>query len=398
MYEASAKENVKCPECGSEKLYRDGLGYRGDGSTVQRWLCRNCGLRFRENPKRKGGRQILNLNSDIFSKRQVCVSLARGAKNLASTAQNGNPAVETTQREIDVKEKIFEFAWWMQKQGYAAETIRLNTGALRTLTAKGANLFNPETVKEVLAKEQGWGPNRRRNIINAYTLFLKYNGLKWEKPKCQVTRKIPFIPLESEIDELIAGCPQTVATFLQLLKETAMRAGEAKRLKWTDIDFQRRIIILNTPEKGSLPRIFNNLSGKLLGMLNALPRKSQYVFGDCTLNSLKAIFYRARRRLAFKLQNPRLLNITFHTLRHWRATMEYHYTKDILHVKEFLGHKEIDNTLIYIQLDKNLFNNLPNDQFIIKAVHNVEEAVKLGEIGFEPFDVVNGVRLYRKRK
>jgi hypothetical protein len=22
----------------------------------------------------------------------------------------------------------------------------------------------------------------------------------------------------------------------------------------------------------------------------------------------------------------------FHTLRHWKATMEYHYTKDILHV------------------------------------------------------------------
>ena len=127
-------------------------------------------------------------------------------------------------------------------------------------------------------------------------------------------------------------------------------------------------------------------------------RHKYNVFGDCTLNSLKATFYRARKRLAHKLQNPRLMKITFHTLRHWRATMEYHCTKDILHVKEFLGHKEIDNTLIYIQLDKNLFNNLPNDQFIIKAVHSVEEAIKLGEIGFEPFDVVNGVRLYRKRK
>jgi len=78
--------------------------------------------------------------------------------------------------------------------------------------------------------------------------------------------------------------------------------------------------------------------------------------------------------------------------------MEYHYTKDIIHVKNFLGHKEIDNTLIYIQLDQNLFQNVPKDEFIIKAVHTVEEAIKLGEVGFEPFDVVNGVRLYRKRK
>jgi integrase len=286
----------------------------------------------------------------------------------------------------------------MQKQGYAFETVRLNTGALKALISRGADLFDPESVKEVLVKEQRWGDNRKRNIINAYTLFLKMHGKKWEKPKCQVTRKIPFIPTEQEIDELIAGCPATVATFLQLIKETAMRSGEAKKLKWIDVDFQRRIITLNEPEKGSLPRIFSNISGKLLGMLNVLPRKSEYVFGDCTLNSLKATFGRARLRLAYKLQNPRLLKISFHTLRHWRATMEYHYTKDIIHVKNFLGHKEIDNTLIYIQLDQNLFKNVPNDEFIIKAVHTVEEAVKLGEIGFEPFDIVNGVRLYRKRK
>ena len=69
--------------------------------------------------------------------------------------------------------------------------------------------------------------------------------------------------------------------------------------------------------------------------------------------------------------------------------MEYHYTKDIIHVKNFLGHKEIDNTLIYIQLDENLFKNVPSDEFIIKAVHTVEEAIKLGEIGFETFDMVN---------
>ena len=133
-------------------------------------------------------------------------------------------------------------------------------------------------------------------------------------------------------------------------------------------------------------------------MLNTLPRKSDLVFGDSSLNSLKATYFRARKRLAFKLQNPRLLAIHFHSLRHWKATMEYHFTKDILHVKEFLGHKEIDNTLVYIQLDKRLFQDLPEDNFIIRAVQSVKEAIKLGEVGFEPYDIVDGVRLYRKRK
>jgi integrase len=35
-----------------------------------------------------------------------------------------------------------------------------------------------------------------------------------------------------------------------------MRAGEAKRLKWTDIDLDRRVITLNSPEKDSKPRMW----------------------------------------------------------------------------------------------------------------------------------------------
>jgi integrase len=339
---------------------------------------------------------MLKSSGAILMERQVCV--LSGAKNLEPQVKTKITAETSPNQPADVKSKLFDYTWRMQKEGYSQATIRTNCGALRALLARKADLTDPESVKETLAREQKWSQNRRRNVITAYTLFLKFNGMKWEPPRCNITRKIPFIPTEQEIDELIAGMPPTLATFLQLLKETAMRSGEAKKLKWADVDFQRRIITLNEPEKGSLPRIFNNLTGKLLGMLNALPRTSLYVFGDCTINSLKATFGRARRRLAYKLQNPRLLEVHFHTLRHWKATMEYHYTKDILHVQEFLGHREIDNTLVYIQLDKSLFQNLPDDSFIIRTAHTVEEAVKLGEVGFEPFVVMEGVQLFRKRK
>ena len=48
-----------------------------------------------------------------------------------------------------------------------------------------------------------------------------------------------------EIEDLIAGCGKKIATFLQLLKETCVRAGEALSLKWIDLDFQRQVIVLN---------------------------------------------------------------------------------------------------------------------------------------------------------
>jgi integrase len=306
---------------------------------------------------------------------------------------------ETQKTSQDLKGKLVSYSFYMEKQGYAQETIRTNNACLKALQKRNANLLDPESVKEVLVKERLWSQNRRRNVINAYTLFLRTNGQTWEKPRCNVTRKIPFIPTEQEIDDLIAGCPTTVATFLQLLKETAMRSGEARRLKWTDIDSQRRTITLNEPEKNSLPRIWNNPSSKLLNMLNALPKTSQNVFGNRTLNSLNATYGRNRRRLAFKLQNPRLLQIHFHTLRHWKATEEYHRTKDLLHTMAFLGHKKSDNTILYVQLDQKLFQGR-DDSFMTRIAHNVQEAAALAEVGFEYVtgEYSDGGKLFRKRK
>jgi integrase len=44
------------------------------------------------------------------------------------------------------------------------------------------------------------------------------------------------------------------------------------------------------------------------------------------------------------------LFLSLHTFRYWKATMEYHRTKDILYVMQLLGHERIRNTLIYTQL------------------------------------------------
>jgi integrase len=176
--------------------------------------------------------------------------------------------------------------------------------------------------------------------------------------------------------------------------------GKDIRVKWCDVDLQRKIIVCNEPEKGSNTRVFGNISDKLLIMLNQMPKINEFVFGESTLNSLKATYGRSRKRLSFKLGNPRLLEVHFHKLRHLRATMEYHYTKDILHVKEFLGHKDIENTQLYIQLDKQLFQNIHDDKFISRVAHNTAECCELIDVGFEyqtgTFD--DGGKIFRKRK
>jgi integrase len=74
-------------------------------------------------------------------------------------------------------------------------------------------------------------------------------------------------------------------------------------------------------------------------------------------------------RTAHKFGNPRINRITFHTFRHWKATMEYHKTKDILYVMRLLGHKNIKNTLIYTQLV-----TFEDEDYLCKAAVDVKEA------------------------
>ena len=102
---------------------------------------------------------------------------------------------------------------------------------------------------------------------------------------------------------------------------------------------------------------------------------------------------RSEGRIAHKLQNPRINRITFHTLRHWDATMEYHRTKDILHVKERLGHKSITSTLIYTHLV-----NFEGDEYHTATSKSLEKDEELLKAGFEYVTERDGVKIYRKRK
>jgi len=293
---------------------------------------------------------------------------------------------------ILVKSKIVEFLWYMKKQGYAEVTGENYVRILDILAKKGADLSDPESVKKVVAMQDSWSKGRKWNVVKAYTLFLKTQGLKWEKPKYTPVEKIPFIPTEVEIDELIAGCSKQMGTFLQVLKETGARRGEAFNLKWTDLDFAAGTLRI-TPEKGSNPRIFK-MTPRLMAMLNSLPRTSDKIWVYKSTLNLEKGFRRQRRRVAHKLGNPRILQIHCHTLRHWKATVEYAKTKSILYVQHLLGHRNPKTTWRYTQLV-----DFPHDEeYICEAAGNTEGAKKLIEAGFEYVTDVESVKLFKKRK
>jgi len=281
----------------------------------------------------------------------------------------------------------------MKKNGKAEVTIKTTIDRLKRL-ASLCDLHDPEQVKATLAT-LNWQNNTKHHIVKVYTYYLNFLGETWTQPKYAREHKLPFIPTEKELDSLIcSGTPKT-ATLLQLLKETGARIGEITRLKWTDIDFERRTIYI-TAEKRSNSRILP-ISTKLTAMLKNLPKSDNEKIFKVAQHSLRCTYEALRKRTVAKLNNPRLKKISFHTFRHWKATTEYHKTKDIIHVKAVLGHKRIESTMVYINIESTLFLATA-DEFTCKVAQNVEQATELIENGFEYITEMDGLKLFRKRK
>ena len=369
---------VNCPECNSLRFYKDGLRYTNEGQ-IQRFLCRDCGFRFSNNPYKQ---------CQTSRNYQLCV--IKRAKKLDSQTETKTVAGETLQQ--GTKSKLVQFAWWMKKDGYSENTITRRVRILATLVKRGAELLSPETIKETIAKQNHWKPKTKKLAVEAYNCFLKMVGGQWQPPKFMKVEKCPFVPTDEEVQQLIAGCNKKLATFLKLLADTGMRSGEAWMLEWTDFDFERKHLRI-TPEKWGKPRVLP-LNNKLEAMLKSLPTwntiKKPF---EGSLKHFARTFRRNRTNITHRLSNPRIKLITFHTLRHYKATKEYAKTKNLLHVQKLLGHQSILSTMIYTH-----FIDFREDNFHSATAKTVEEASKLVEAGFEYVCNFDNTKLFRKLK
>jgi integrase len=283
---------------------------------------------------------------------------------------------------------------YMKKQGFRPTTITTRVELIAALLNQGINLNNQEDVKFAIA-EKKCGNGYKKNLVLAYDTYLRMKGEKWQAPKYKQDAKLPFIPLESEIDQVINSAGKHTSTFLAVLKETGADPGEALAIEWIDVDREKRTITINHPVKGHKPRIIN-VSINLIDRLEAMPKTSEAIFTP-KMKTLLTNYRLQRATAARKFNNPRLKKITFTTFRHWKATMEYHKTKDILWVMRLLGHNSLKTTLIYIDLEIALFKEI-NDGFTVRVASSIEEACQLVEVGFEYVCEMDNHKIFRKRK
>lgn len=143
-------------------------------------------------------------------------------------------------------------------------------------------------------------------------------------------------------------------TIISLFLCTGMRLSELANIKIKDINFENRNI--HIIGKGNKERIVY-LTDKIIKQLKEYlsTRKiidlEDYLFVNNKNTKLSNRSIENICLKAYKLAGLENKGYTAHTLRHTAATYIYNETKDILVVKEILGHETINATMIYTHIE-----------------------------------------------
>ena len=281
----------------------------------------------------------------------------------------------------------------MKNQNRSNYSIRFVDKALRHIS-QHADLNKPETVKQFIANKPV-SNGYKRNLCIAYNKYVKYYEIKWEMPLYKTEAKIRRIPTTQNIERLIAKARKTLSLKLTISKETGLRPIELCNLKVKDIDLDQKRIYPTTAKNGSARtlKISSNLQTILQDHIytNKLNLNDKLFKG--TADDYGKRFREMRNNLAEKLNNQALKTIRLYDFRHYYATKLYAKTRDILYVKQQMGHKKIETTLIYTQL-----LNLDDEEWTCKTANNIKDATTLIEAGFEYITEMEGIKLFRKRK
>jgi len=161
------------------------------------------------------------------------------------------------------------------------------------------------------------------------------------------------IPLD-QYNQIINTCKsETIKKIITTAYYTGLRESELLNLKWENIDYKNRLIIINAEDiqtKNKKSRIIP-ISSKLDFLLQPDKISSLYIFikneKQINLTYLSKYF----KKLCRVLEMPETYN--FHCLRHSFITNLINSGVEITTVKELAGHSSITTTMIYTHINLN---------------------------------------------
>lgn len=202
-------------------------------------------------------------------------------------------------------------------------------------------------------------------MLGFFTTYVLY--LPWDShqiPKRKFDRKLPYILSQEDTWKFISTIPNLQQkAMISLLYSSGLRVSELCNLKWTD--FTKASMQVRVRQSKNRSEGFTQLSQKTMEILydywRHYGRPKEWVFPHPNIAEEHITTYYVRK--AIKEHEERLgleHKLGCHSFRHCIGTHLYENGADILTIKEFLRHKSLNSTLIYITLASNTFKDLSN--------------------------------------
>lgn len=248
---------------------------------------------------------------------------------------------------------------WMESAGtrLKASSLRRNSGCLKNLCEHFGQTRINDITREICEKwEKKRGAELSESSFNKESDVLKRSldyavdhGYLLDNPARhirhrRVTDKAIIIPTKAEFQKLISAVEsetarnREAANLLRLLAYSGMRLGEATRILWREVDFERNLFTVSGGEVGTknheirIVPLFPVLRDFLLHLLEE---------HDETLPTDPIIgLDTAKASIASACQREGLPHFTHHCLRHFFVSNAIEVGVDFKTIAAWIGHKD----------------------------------------------------------
>jgi len=265
------------------------------------------------------------------------------------------------ERRATLKEIVERYAREISpsKKGHASEVYRLRAWAAEEFAQWSLLSVESVTIAEWMEARtaEGKAPTTISNAVNLLSAVYKTAIAKWgyrvanpctglPRPRQRTPRSAHLTPKEqTRLLDACAEGPTWLVWCTRIAIETAMRAGEIRRLRWEHVH-NTHIHLPNTKNDTSrdVPLTSAALS-VVQAMRKALPRRLDgYIFGDPDSKNIRAggftkdALSQAFRDAARKAE----ISVTFHDLRHVATTRLASLHDNVLELSATTGHKTLN--------------------------------------------------------
>ena len=174
-----------------------------------------------------------------------------------------------------------------------------------------------------------------------------------------VDKKMKYVPPKEDVSKVLMAADPDTMDYLYVIKETFGRVGEINAIKWPDVNFEERYVVLYTRKKrgGHLTPRKVPMTTRLFDILarryKVRDKDQPWVFWHRYWDRNQKVWvkgpYKDRKKIMKTLcKKAGVKYFRFHALRHLGASMLDYANVNIGSIQRILGHENRKTTEIYL--------------------------------------------------